>query len=234
MAEGRMLKKRVSKSEKLAKLRSDSSRSLYFFIYPHIDVEGRCEASLIIIKGTCVPYIRTFTLKKIQKCLDELHKSGLIILYNVNGYQYLQITRFHDYNRVDREKEAKSVIPAPPKNISQLQASSGVTPAELRSRSEISQVKSREVNISQGIPLDCKADLYKILKEIPELKETESLITLFCSGQKARSCCYDLKKCHGWLKEIVDKTIKIKPENYYGYVKVSIEKFCKGEGFKAK
>lgn len=228
MADGRMLKKRLSKSQKLAALPSDSPRLLYYMIYPHIDVEGRYEADPVIIKGQCVPYIKTFTEENIQLYLEQLHTVGLIILWKMGEYQYLEVTRFHDHNKINREREAKSLIPNPPKELRKLQSLSGVGQEFIGQKS--SQFKS-SLNISQE--LDCKTDLYKILKDLP-LKETNSLITLFCSGLKTRGRCYEPKKCHESLRDIVEKTIKAKPDNYYGYLKVSIEKFHRGEGYKAK
>lgn len=105
---------------------------------------------------------------------------------------------------------------------------------KLRSQSESDQnqsSKDKRVDLKQN--LDCKTDLYKILNELP-LKETDSLITLFCTGRKTRGLCYDKKKCLEPLRGIVDKTKKAGPDNCYGYVKVSIEKLLKGEGYKAK
>jgi hypothetical protein len=143
MAEGRMLKKRLSKSKKLADLKTDSSRFLYCIIYPHLDIKGRYEADPHIIMGTIVPYIKAFTLKKIQACLEELHKVGLIVLYKINNNQFLQYTRFEDFQRLDPTREAKSEIAPPTQD--QLQSKSISTPPEVKlSKVNISKVKYKD------------------------------------------------------------------------------------------
>jgi len=118
MAEGRMIKKRISRSKKLARLKSDTAKVLYFMIYPHADVKGRMEADAEIIKGMCIPYFN-WDIKKIHKNLKLLHDIGLIILYNVNNEQCLQITRFADFQTLKEDREAKSTIPAPNSGVTQ-------------------------------------------------------------------------------------------------------------------
>ncbi len=231
MAEGRMLKKRLSKSEKLAALPSDSPRLLYYMIYPHIDVEGRHEADPIIIKGQCVPYLKTFTIENIQTYLKQLHEVGLIILWEINGYQYLQITRFHDHNRIDREKEAKSLIPSPPKDLRKLQSKSGESPEFICNKSSQSNV-SLSISQREKPDLNCKFDLLQILKDTP-LKEKDSLIAFFCKGLKERGGrCYDPEKCKVWFKDLLDKAVSHKPENLYGYLHASFKNFHEGKGYK--
>ena len=140
MAEGRMLKKRISKSRKFAALKNDKSRLTWLLLLPHTDVSGRLEANLCILKGTIAPYVDTLTTRSIAACLKELHEIGLILLYENEGEKYLQVLRFHDFNRIDPSKEAESHIPPP--TPAQLQCNSSVTPPEVKG-SEV-KVKGRE------------------------------------------------------------------------------------------
>ncbi len=112
MASGRMLKKDISNSEKLGKVKSDRARVLYFMLLPHLDVEGRLEANTRQIKGQVVTML-PYSEKAIQVALEQLHVSGLIILYSNTEKQYLQFTRFNDFQSLNPEREAKSTIPAP-------------------------------------------------------------------------------------------------------------------------
>jgi hypothetical protein len=136
MAEGRMLKKEISDSGKLGRLKSDRARVLWFMMLPHLDRDGRLKADPQIIKGqicTMLPY----SLKTIQTALEQLHDIGLIILYQANGDQCLQYTRFSDFQSLKYDRESESKIPEPnPEN-------SGVI---LRTPPE---VKLKEVNISK-------------------------------------------------------------------------------------
>ena len=109
MAKGRMIDKNVRKSKKLRALKSDKHRLLYFMIYPHVDVEGRFSADPEEIKIECVPLL-PFTKQQITLAIIDLHEVGLINLYIINKEPYLEITRFLDFNKVRKDKEAESSI----------------------------------------------------------------------------------------------------------------------------
>lgn len=111
MAEGRMIKKRVATSKKLAAI-TDASGFLYFMMYPHADLAGRIEADPMIIKGQMLTYFN-WDIDKIQSCLENLNEIGLILLYIHGENQYLQFTRFEDFQRLDPNREAGSKIPRP-------------------------------------------------------------------------------------------------------------------------
>ena len=51
MAEGRMLKRNISESRRLAELKTDQARLLWTWIIPFLDSEGRSYASAEMIKG---------------------------------------------------------------------------------------------------------------------------------------------------------------------------------------
>lgn len=173
MAEGRMLKKRIAKSKKIAALKTDSARFLYLAIYPHVDIEGRIEADIEIIRGDCIPRLR-WTNKKIDNCLEDLDRIGLIVLYEIEGHKYLEITRFSDFQTLRKDREAESEIPPPP---AELQRNSSGTPPEVK----LSKVKLSKVKKDFFVP-DSKhlelANLLKteILKNNPKAKITDSQI----------------------------------------------------------
>jgi hypothetical protein len=54
-----------------------------------------------------------YTLGRIQECLLDLDGVGLIILYGDERGQYLQLTRHGEEQKINRNREAKSKIPAP-------------------------------------------------------------------------------------------------------------------------
>jgi len=127
MASGRMLKKIISTSRKLACLKTDSARLLYTWILPHLDIEGRFSAEPDIVKGYIVPRLTTMTVSKITKYLEDMADNDLIILYKVNGDNYLQAEKFKEFQTLREDREATSVIPPPD--------DSGSTPAVLRENS---------------------------------------------------------------------------------------------------
>lgn len=137
MAEGRMLKKEISKSKKLAKC-SPKAQVLWFMMLPHTDIEGRVDACPQIVKGRYLTMFN-YTESAIQKYLEELHKARLIVLYQIDGDQYVEYTRFQDFQTLNPNREAESKIPAPTPEDSR------VTPEDSPlSKVKISKVKSKE------------------------------------------------------------------------------------------
>ncbi len=171
MAEGRMLKKRISKSRKFAALKSDKARLLYLMILPHLDAEGRTEADGGILKGTVCPYVKSITQRSISVLLRGLAETGLIILYETDGERYLELVRFDEFNRINKDKEAKSDIPAP----SELQRSAIPTPGKVK----LSEVKE---NISKEKFLDfvflTKDEHQKLIKKFGEKLTKEKIVEL--------------------------------------------------------
>jgi len=111
-----MLKKRISFSKKLGTLKSDSARLLYTWLLPHLDVEGRYSADPDILKGHIFPKVKSMTPAKITKLLNELNEANLITLYIIDDEPYLQLKQFHKFQKIDKEKEAKSKIQPPTKD----------------------------------------------------------------------------------------------------------------------
>lgn len=139
MAEGRMLKKEISDSKKLGALSSDRPRVLYFMMLPHLDIKGRLKADPEQIKGqicTMLPY----SIKSIQVALEALHNISLLLLYQNNGTQFLEYTRFGDFQKLYPDKEAESKIPSPtPADYGELQR----TPLKDK-RKEVKVTKDKE------------------------------------------------------------------------------------------
>lgn len=113
MAQGRMLKKVICTSKKLASLRTDSARLLYTWLLPHLDIEGRFSGDISVIKGNIFPRLDHITNKKIERDLRDLVKNDLIIVYKAKGDIFLQFIEFHKHQSLRRDREAKSDIPAP-------------------------------------------------------------------------------------------------------------------------
>ena len=122
MARGRMIDKRISKSKKLAALKHDRSRMLYFMILPHLDCEGRYSGDPEDIKEDCVPKL-IFPLKKIAESVVDMANVGLLVLFEHKNEAFIQFTRFSDFQLgIRKDREAPSSIPPPQK----IQTNSGV------------------------------------------------------------------------------------------------------------
>jgi hypothetical protein len=149
MADGRILSKRISRSDKVSALSTDTARMIYSWIIPYLDVEGRMEANPRLMKSDIAPLLDHITPQVIQEILNELNNIGLIVLYLSENKQYLQLLKFDENQpnlRKDREK--KSQIPKAPAKIKQekteLRQESGESPAEVPHKINIREVNIRE------------------------------------------------------------------------------------------
>lgn len=136
MAEGRMLKKLVSTSRKLAALKTDSARLLWTWILPHADIKGRFSAEPSVIKGYIVPRLKSMTVAKIEKYLLDMAANDMILLYNVSSDNYLEIVKFAEFQTLREGRESESIIPPPD--------SPGATPGVPPDNSGLSKDKLRE------------------------------------------------------------------------------------------
>jgi len=139
MAEGRMLSKRVTRSNKIADLSSDTARMIYSWLIPYTDVEGRMEADPRLLKADIAPLLDHITPEVINRLLIELHKIGLIILYSSDDglKKYLQIMKFGDNQKnLRKDREAPSRIPGP--TPEKVRIGSGEGPAELPPKIKLS------------------------------------------------------------------------------------------------
>jgi hypothetical protein len=138
MADGRMLKKTISNSKKLAMV-SDRAKVIWFMMLPHTDIAGRLNACPEIAKGQYLTMLN-YPAKTIQKCLEELHNAGLIILYKINGDQYAEFTRFADFQSLRADREGESKIPGP---------DCGTTPGVVQENSGLSKEKLSKEKLRQ-------------------------------------------------------------------------------------
>lgn len=200
-----------------------SARLFYIGLWNFSDDSGRFKAHFGLLKSQIFPYDdpKTIKIENYKKVIGNK-----VVWYEVNGCQYGYLRNFNKHQRIDRPQPSK--LPSPPQD--KIDEPSTNNPRTLKAKSN--QVNIREEKSRENTNLDCKTDLYKILKPLP-LKTTDGLLELFCSGLKERSRCYDREKCKVWLKEQVNKAVAHNPDNLYGYLKTCIESFHKGEGYKA-
>ena len=111
MADGRMLRRAIATSRKMAELKTDAARLLYTWLIPFLDIDGKYYGDPAVIKGHIVPRLKDFTIVKIEDCLKDMQKEKLILWYIVDGDKYLQFTVFKKHQNLYESKEAKSVIP---------------------------------------------------------------------------------------------------------------------------
>jgi len=143
MARGRMMDRRISKSKKLAALKTDKARLLYHMIYPHVDSSGRYSGDPLDIKEDCVPRLK-YPVKKIVECLLDLDDVELITLYAIKGIPYFQMERFEDFQTIRKDEKGKPTREA----VSSIPPYGKRTPALLQHYSRSPALLSLNISIS--------------------------------------------------------------------------------------
>jgi len=126
MPKGRMLNRKISLDQEVAKL-SKEANILYTWTIPHLDCQGKIHANPDILKGVVCPYLKYMTPKMIEKCLFELNDTPLVIVYG-NGCKYVKFLGFDKNQDIREDREAPSEIPDP--TPEELQSKSSVTPGK--------------------------------------------------------------------------------------------------------
>ena len=205
MADGRMLKKKISLSRRLAALKSDSARLLYTWLLPHLDIEGRFSADPEVVKGQVVPRLKHLTSVKIDELLKDIASQELIIRYQNDGDQFLQLRRFGDEQQLRRDREKDSDIPDPDNCIiiNDLTELPGDSPDKAGHKPP--QVKLREVKLSKD---KCSFSFNTFWKEYPKKVSKQQAQKVFWRIDpddelldKMLNAIQMFKKTEGWQKE---------------------------------
>lgn len=111
MARIRSIHYNACKSEKLQAASAEAERC-YWRLLPHCDDEGRAEDDARNLRSLMFPIAEPpLPAETVDAWLWELHELGLLIRYEVDGKRYLQVTRWHDFQKPQHAKD--SILPEP-------------------------------------------------------------------------------------------------------------------------
>ncbi len=164
MAEGRMLKKKISLNEALADLANDSHRVLFTWGIAHLDVAGRITGSPRGFKAMVAPLLDHITPETVEAFFQDAESLGLIQRYQVDGEWHVQYPKFAHNQNLTKSREAASKRPAPPSDyrpLPQLAEDSVSSQKELNEPSLSTQleVKGREGKGREGKGMERKLKL---------------------------------------------------------------------------
>jgi hypothetical protein len=109
-------------------------------LIPFLDIEDRYSADPEIIKGHIFPKIKSWATNKIEKCLADLDRNGLIYYYEMDGEKYLQFRQTLQKKYPEREKA--SIIPPPPRDIEK--SCSRMRPQDISTQIKRKEKKGKE------------------------------------------------------------------------------------------
>jgi hypothetical protein len=121
-----MINKRIAKSDRLANLKNDRARVIYFMIYPHLDVAGRFSGDPRDIKEDCCPRL-SYSLKQIAESIIDLDRAGLLELYEDEpGRAVIEYYRYEDFQDLRKDRETESEYTSPRKSAGYEKAPGGL------------------------------------------------------------------------------------------------------------
>ena len=109
-SKGRMLRRDISKSDKLADL-SKESLILFFMIIPHLNSFGKANGSPYFIKGEIVPKLKYFDVNKIESCLKEIDAKTNLKWFEDGGLMYLHSVSWDEHQELREDRLGNDSLP---------------------------------------------------------------------------------------------------------------------------
>jgi len=130
MARGRFVSKLISLDERVNALPNDTTRLLFTWLIPHLDCEGRMYGDAQTVKSIVFPR-RCMDVRSLQKHLDALVQSGLVLRYSNGGSTFICCPGFAKHQPgLNKSRESPSQIPPPPPDL--LQSNVLESPTEVK------------------------------------------------------------------------------------------------------
>jgi hypothetical protein len=114
MAEGRMLKNKISIDVKVADLADDAHRICFTWGISHLDIAGRISGDPREFKAKVIPMLDHITRDKVLDFFEDAVNLGLIERYQADGKWVVQYPGFGKNQSLRDNKEAPSCYPPPP------------------------------------------------------------------------------------------------------------------------
>jgi uncharacterized phage protein (TIGR02220 family) len=130
MAEGRMLKAKISTDGRWADLGNDTYRLLFTVGIAHLDVEGRIGGDPREFKAKVVPMLDHITAEVVDGFFTDASRLGLIRRYCVNGQWVVEYPNFKKNQSLRPDREGPSKFPPPIDKPAPLSDNSRSNPGE--------------------------------------------------------------------------------------------------------
>ncbi len=174
MARIRTLKPSLWESEKIGRL-PDLARLTFIGLISIADDEGRGRGAPAYLKGALHTYADHIDAADISAIVTQLHQSGAVVFYEVDGSRYFALPNWFEHQKIDKPR--KSAIPAPPIKEPGLFGEDSSTPRRSLGEDSPQEWKGRE-----GITDNNRAerrgpdDLAKIIKTTASSKDVKTTL----------------------------------------------------------
>ena len=117
MAKARMISNGIAQDKRVHQLSDDISRLAYTWLITFADCEGRTPGDPAIVRAMLFPRREDITIAQMEGYIREWFEEKLIIWYEAKGDMWIFFTAFFKHNKINRERETPSKIPAPPPEL---------------------------------------------------------------------------------------------------------------------
>ena len=161
MPKFRQLHTKIIDSFDFNEMPSDFCRLTWVLLPVIADSEGRCIDDMAWLRSKIYPLRSDVELEELSQVFEWFSQRGMIERYQANGRHYFWIPNFKKY-QYGTNKEAKSVIPAPPEGSDH----SGVSPELPRSSSVpyVYESAYESVNVSESESVDLPSEVTEVGK----------------------------------------------------------------------
>lgn len=129
------------------------ARLLFIGIITLGDDDGRAMANPIYLKGQIFPYDDDVSAKQVKDWRDTLAEKDLIVLYEVEGSEYLYLPKWEKYQTLRSDRYKPSGIPKPDDNqpTTNSQPKDGHPSAEVSKRSKRSKRSNNSLSPKERV-----------------------------------------------------------------------------------
>lgn len=174
------------------------ARLLFQGLWTYADDEGRLKENVRQLKAQVFPY-DPFTSQEIGGWLQKIIDLGMVIHYNVDGANYLQIIHFRDYQHPDRPKPSRLPPPSAqesPRLVNDV-ATTGSCPVNAgvggRKGKGIGKGMGEEVGVVETTPLP-----YADHQPPQEQSKTSTVVSAVDAAEVECSCLKVLRGIARW------------------------------------
>lgn len=161
MARGRMINNAITEDKRINDLSDDTSRLAFTWLVTFADCEGRVAGDPAIVRSKLFPRREDVTAARMEQYIREWAALGLVIWYEAEGDWWIAFPAFEKNQAgLNKSKEAKGRIPAPPQEPTLPADNSGVTPELLQSKAAQENLREpkEKLNPTEEIGANAQAD----------------------------------------------------------------------------
>lgn len=208
MARKRMIDPTIWADEDFNNLSSDA-KILFIGMISNADDEGRLPGNSLYLSANIFPYAG-MTKEKAEKLRGEvLARMSSVVLYEVDGKEYLQLKKWDDYQSINRPTPSKY----PPLTEGSRRTHGGLTPNRIEKNRIEKNIYSSIKSLNEET-IEEVSQLYKVSRE--NVADIAEELRLYCSSNGRKYSNYK-SALQNWVRRAVkDQKISIiKEEDDY-------------------